>query len=174
MRHSPLAIAWVQVAPSQTSSVQASPSLAQAEFVRIGLVLQPIIGAQESKVHALPSSHVSGEPMQVPAWQTSAVVQGSPSSHHAADGAKRHGPLLPFLESGLHTSNVQGLLSSQVTGRPAQVPLDAQVSPWVHALPSEQVACAITDQLVWLAVGTHPKHCSPSCPAPALRHKPPI
>jgi hypothetical protein len=81
-----------------------------------GLVVQPVAGAQESFVHALPSLQTSVVPaVQTPAWQVSAPLHAFPSEH-----AEPFGELAcaqPVLE--LQVSVVHGFASTQLSGVPA-------------------------------------------------------
>jgi hypothetical protein len=82
-------------------------------------------------VHGLPSSQLVGVPgWHEPPLQTSPVVQAFPSLHGAVLFVWTQPP-----SCGLQLSSVHGLLSSQLTGVPAQTPLE-QTSPVVHGLPS--------------------------------------
>jgi hypothetical protein len=67
-----------QMPPAQASFVvQGRPSSQGSVF---GVPTHPSTGSQESSVQSFPSSHVAGgPPLQAPALQVSAVVQGSPS-----------------------------------------------------------------------------------------------
>jgi hypothetical protein len=97
--------------------LQALPSLQGRPFAT-GVTEQPVAGLQVSTVHALLSLHVTGEPVHVPAWHWSAVVQRLPSLQTVplATG------VTPQPVTGLQLSVVQALLSLQVTGVPPQAP----------------------------------------------------
>jgi hypothetical protein len=90
-------------------------------------------GLQESFVHGLLSSQLSGAPpLQVPPPHVSFVVHAFPSLHAAV--------LLAWTQpvAGSQESFVHGLLSSQLSGAPPlQVP-PPHVSFAVHAFPSSQ------------------------------------
>ena len=94
---------------------------------------QPEEALHESVVQSLLSLQtVVGPGTHEPPEQASPTVHTLPSEHVAVVIVKTQ-PV-----TALHVSDVQGLLSLQVTAAPpAQAPL-AHASPWVHALPSEQ------------------------------------
>ena len=95
--------------------------------------VQPPDALQESVVHRLLSSHASAAPgTQTPLAHASFVVHALPSVQANVLLVKTQ-PV-----AGTQASVVHGLPSLQTTPvPPAHEPL-AQMSPWVHALPSEQ------------------------------------
>jgi hypothetical protein len=103
----------------------------------LGFEQTPLEGLQVPAVwHWSRAVQVTGVPVQVPAWQASAVVQALPSLQ-----------AVPFVFAGFEQTPVEGLQvpavwhwsrAVHVTGLPpVQVP-DWQLSPWVQALPSLQ------------------------------------
>jgi len=85
--------------------------------------------------HVWPGAH--DVPLQTPAWQESAVVHASLSSHAVPSGTSRetHWPLLG-LQSEMPVAHGGGNgFGGQMTGEPTQLP-PWHVSPTVHALPS--------------------------------------
>src|SRR4029079_16115901 len=112
--------------------VQASPSEQGAVLFACA---QPVAGTQESSVQGLLSSQLGGPPgVQAPPPHVSPVVQASPSEQ----GAVLFACSQPV--AGTQESSVQGLLSSQLGGPPGAQGRAPQVSPVVHASPSEQGA----------------------------------
>ncbi len=94
---------------------------------------QPDAGLHASLVQRLLSLQtVEGPAMQAPPEQASPTVQTLPSEQLAVVLVKTQ----PVLE--LHVSDVQGLLSLQISAAPGWHAPPAHASPWVHALPSEQ------------------------------------
>jgi hypothetical protein len=92
-------------------------------------------GAHVSSVQEFPSlQSVGPPPAQAPPEQASFAVQGSPSLHGAVFAALTH-PV-----AGLQESSVQRFPSSHPSGGPGTHAPAEQVSPFVQALPSLQVA----------------------------------
>ncbi len=120
--------------PLQMSlTVQTLPS--EQPLPSAGTEKQPLAESHWSNVHALPSSQLAAlPPWQVPFWQVSEIVHGSPSSH-APGVALCTQPLVDW-----HASVVHGLPSSQPIWLPGVHTEFAQVSPVVQTLPSSQVA----------------------------------
>ncbi len=113
--------------------VQTLPSehTAPSSFV----LVHPLEMLQESLVQTLPSSQSSGAPpWQLPDLHVSATVHALPSSHAALVGLCVQ-PL-----PGLQPSAVHGLSSLQLVALPGVQTALTQLSPNVHALPSEHVA----------------------------------
>ena len=104
-----------------------------SQLIVLGVCTQPVAGSQLSSVHGFPSSQESVPlPEQVPREQVSMVVQRSSSLHERLLGVFTHP------ESGLHTSLVQMLSSSQSKGAfVVQLP-SRHTSPVVHGFPSSQ------------------------------------
>jgi hypothetical protein len=106
---------WQVPPPHVSFVVQALPSLHGAV---LGVWMQPVVppkpdGMQESSVHGLLSSQLSGgPPLQVPPPHVSFVVHTFPSSHGSVLFVWTHPKI------GSHESVVHGLLSSQSRGLP--------------------------------------------------------
>jgi hypothetical protein len=116
--------------PAHTSpAVHALPS---SHALVLGACTQPApSGSQESVVQRLPSSQLTGFPLQVPAAHTSPVVHALPSLHGLVVG------VLTQPEAGLHESAVHWFPSLQsAVGPGAHTPFPSQPSLRVHALPS--------------------------------------
>jgi hypothetical protein len=95
---------------------------------------QPLAGWHVSMVQALPSSQVSGVPVQTPPWQISLPVQTLPSLHDVPSGAG----VFEHPEAGSQASVVHALASLQLSAAPAlHTPL-WQVSSPLHTSPSVQ------------------------------------
>jgi len=122
--------------PLHSPPWQASPvvhALPSSQLKLLSLCVQPLSAAQASVVHTLLSSQASAPVgAQMPAPQTSPVVQALPSLH-AAVLLLWAQPLL-----GLQVSLVHGLLSSHWIAVPGTHEPAAHASPSVQALPSEQ------------------------------------
>jgi hypothetical protein len=124
--------------PTQTPLEQASPvvqAVPSEHVVPLARLTCPHTpAAQLSVVQEFPSSQLSGVPPHVPLVHTSPVVQRLPSLQVVplTTLTKPHVPAVQL-------SVVHALPSSQTIGVPAQTP-DAQLSPVVQALPSEQEA----------------------------------
>jgi len=112
--------------------VQALPSL---QLPALGVWVHPAVGLHASSVQGLLSLQLSAEPAEhAPSWQTSPVVQGSPSLQASVFAVK----VQPW--SATQLSSVQGLPSTQLrAGPPTQSP-SAQVSLVVHRSPSLQAS----------------------------------
>ena len=127
-----LALPGLQL-PFEHVSPTVQASLSEHEPFTFGF-LQPCCGSQVSLVQTLPSLHlaVEGVPEQVPPEQVSLTVQGTKSSQAPGVGCftqvpPEHFPVLHASFSPLQFFGAPGL----------QLPPE-QVSPSVHASPSEQ------------------------------------
>ena len=95
---------------------------------------QPLLAAQVSSVHALPSLQLSaGPPLHVAPLQKSLTVHGLPSVHTARPLALWTQPFL-----GSQASAVQVFKSSQETRLPGVQVVPLHQSPVVQVLPSSQ------------------------------------
>ncbi len=124
--------AW-QLPPEQKSpTVHLLPKLHEAVLL---VYTQPLAGLQLSEVQPLPSLQVTAAPdWQLPPEQTSPLVQALLSSQFVVRFVWRQ----PATVSQI--SEVHGLLSLQLSAvPPGWQALDAQMSPMVHASPSEHV-----------------------------------
>ncbi len=127
----------LQVSPE----VQALPSSQEPPSARAAC-MQPLTLSQLSVVHALASLQFKAPPgLHNPPAQVSPVVQALPSLHAAV--------LLLWVQPSLasQASFVHGLLSSQLTTDPLQVPV-VQTSLAVQAVPSSQPVPSLT--LLWV------------------------
>jgi len=123
---------WHVPPPQLSPEVHAFPSSHAAVLL---LKTQPETGLQLSDVHTLLSLQVTAAPpWHVPSPQVSPEVQAFPSSQDAVLFVKTQ-PV-----AGLQLSEVQTLLSLQVTAAPPWHVPPAQTSPAVHAFPSSQAA----------------------------------
>jgi hypothetical protein len=127
----PLAL-HVSVGVHRLLSLQALP----LRLLLPALLQTPVVVAQESTVHGLPSLQFLGEPTQLPELQASSSVHTLPSVQVLVLSAAKLQPL-----AGRQLSSVQSLLSLQLSvPLPTQAPLTLQVSVGVHKLPSLQAA----------------------------------
>lgn len=110
---------WVQAFESE-----------QGTFER-GTVVHPVEGLHESLVHALPSSHESALPWQLPPAHRSPCVQAFESVQGVPSAFTTTQPVI-----GLHESVVQGLPSLHTSAEPPPHPPSArQTSVTRHRLP---------------------------------------
>ena len=128
-----IAVPGRQLPPPQVSPVvHASPS---SQALALFVYTHPVAGLQVSVVQMLLSLQtVAAPPWQVPAPQTSPVVQAFPSSQALVLFVNTHP------EAGLQLSVVHTLPSLQTTAAPPWHEPPPQVSPDVQAFASSQAA----------------------------------
>jgi hypothetical protein len=124
--------------PTQAPAEQVSPvvhAFPSSQALALFVCAQPLVGLQESVVHALPSSQLGADPpTHAPLAQVSPVVHAFPSLQ-ASELFVKTQPL-----SDAHESVVQALLSLQTRGAPDRQTPSTQASSVVQAFPSEQGA----------------------------------
>jgi hypothetical protein len=124
------------VPPTHVPPAHASPvvhALPSLQGAVLGVLTQPVAGAQVSVVQGLVSAQLGGvPPTHVPPAHASPVVHALPSLQAAELGVCTQ-PV-----AGAQVSVVQGLVSAQLGGAPPTHVPPAHASPVVHALPSSQ------------------------------------
>lgn len=127
------------VPPWHAPLLHASPTVQGLPSLQVPVKLawtQPLALSQLSAVHVLVSSQLIVVPVHTPPAQKSLLVQALPSSQAEPMFVFLHAPLVKS-----QTSAVHGFKSSQLTTAPArQLPLPSHLSPFVHGLPSSQLA----------------------------------
>jgi hypothetical protein len=129
----------LQTPAVQTSLVQGLPSaqsVAKTQDWQPGICVfwQPVTGAHESVVQALPSLQLSGVPAEhTPSWQVSLPLQTLPSRQ----GVPFRTAVLAHPKTGSQLSVVHTLLSLQLSAVP-----EVQVPPWQVSLPLQTLPSA--------------------------------